>query len=92
MSGILVVPFVGMLAEPPPLDVNDGRDRGGADVPGGAAGRRRSETVEIAREAGRIWQGFAYELEGHTIWGATGWMLHTLLEVIRKEASWLIPA
>jgi hypothetical protein len=49
-------------------------------------------TVEIAREGGRAWQGFAYELDGHTIWGATGWMLHSLLEVVRKEASWLIPA
>jgi len=26
------------------------------------------------------------------IWGATGWMLHSLLEIVRKEASWLIPA
>ena len=48
--------------------------------------------VEIAREAGRVWRGFAYELDGQVIWGATGVMLHALLEIIRKEASWLIPA
>ena len=48
--------------------------------------------VEVAREPGRVWRGFAYELDGHVIWGATGVMLHALLQVIRKEASWLIPA
>ena len=48
--------------------------------------------VEVAREPGRVWHGFAYELDGYMIWGATGWMLHSLLEIVRKEASWLIPA
>ena len=91
VSGILVVPFVGMLAEPPAFVVNVGEIEEVLTFPV----RRLAEVervVEIAREPGRVWQGFAYELEGHTIWGATGWMLHTLLEVIRKEASWLIPA
>ena len=46
----------------------------------------------MAREPGRVWHGFAYELDGYMIWGATGWMLHSLLEIVRKEASWLIPA
>ena len=48
-------------------------------------------SVEVARASGRVWHGFAYELDGHMIWGATGWMLHALLEIIRKEAAWLIP-
>jgi hypothetical protein len=47
--------------------------------------------VEVVREEGRVWRGYAYEVDAHTIWGATGWMLHLLLEIVRKEAAWLIP-
>jgi len=45
--------------------------------------------MELAREDGRVWKGWAYELEGSLIWGATGAMLHDLLEVLRKETTWL---
>jgi 8-oxo-dGTP pyrophosphatase MutT (NUDIX family) len=91
VSGILVVPFVGMLASPPVFTVSDEEIQ---EVLTFSVARLAAveRTVEIAREGGRVWQGFAYELDGHTIWGATGWMLHSLLEVVRKEASWLIPA
>jgi hypothetical protein len=44
--------------------------------------------MELARPGGGTWHGWAYELEGHTIWGATGWMLHGLLELLRKETTW----
>ena len=91
VSGILVVPFVGMLASPPVFTVSDEEIQ---EVLTFSVARLAAveRTVEIAREGGRVWQGFAYELDGHTIWGATGWILHSLLEVVRKEASWLIPA
>ncbi len=89
VSGILVVPFVGMLSEPPTFDVNVGEI---AEVLTFPVARLLDveRSVEISRDAGQVWRGFAYELDGHTIWGATGWMLHTLLEVVRKEAPWLI--
>ena len=35
-----------------------------------------------------VWTGFVYELDGHTIWGATGRMLHELLAVLRREGLW----
>jgi len=41
------------------------------------------------REGLEVWRGWAYEVEGTTIWGATGWMLHSLLDLLRKETSWL---
>lgn len=90
VSGILVVPFVGMLASPPVFTVSEEEIQ---EVLTFSVARLAAveRTVEIAREGGRVWQGFAYELDGHTIWGVTGWMLHALLEVVRKEASWLIP-
>jgi 8-oxo-dGTP pyrophosphatase MutT (NUDIX family) len=91
VSGILVVPFVGLLSSPPAFTVNDAEI---AEVLTFPVARLSAveHTVEIDRGAGRVWHGFAYELEGHTIWGATGWMLHSLLEILRQEAAWLIPA
>ena len=87
VSGILVVPFVGTLGRPPSLTVNE------AEI-------EEVLTFTIARLAaaerpvsydlpdGGVWRGFAYELDGHTVWGATGWMLHSLLQTIRKETTW----
>jgi 8-oxo-dGTP pyrophosphatase MutT (NUDIX family) len=90
VSGILVVPFVGMLESMPALVVSEEEIE---EVLTFTVGRLAEveRPVEVAREAGRVWRGFAYELDGHVIWGATGVMLHALLQVIRKEASWLIP-
>ena len=91
VSGILVVPFVGLLSAMPTFRVNDGEI---AEVLTFPVARLAvaERTVEMDRGAGRVWRGFAYEVDGHTIWGATGWMLHALLEILRQEAAWLIPA
>jgi 8-oxo-dGTP pyrophosphatase MutT (NUDIX family) len=91
VSGILVIPFVGMLATSPAFVVSDAEIDEVLTFPV----TRLAEVermVEIARDGRGFWRGYAYELDGYTIWGATGWMLHTLLEVVRKEAGWLIPA
>jgi 8-oxo-dGTP pyrophosphatase MutT (NUDIX family) len=90
VSGILVVPFVGVLESLPTLVVSDGEIE---EVLTFTVARLAEveRPVEVAREPGRVWHGFAYELDGYMIWGATGWMLHALLEIVRREASWLIP-
>ncbi len=88
VSSILVVPFVGMVASPPALTHSVSEIDEVLTFPV----RRLAEvesTMELARDDGRIWKGWAYELEGSLIWGATGAMLHDLLEVLRKETSWL---
>jgi 8-oxo-dGTP pyrophosphatase MutT (NUDIX family) len=91
VSGILVVPFVGMLESLPAFVVSEGEIE---EVLTFSVARlaQVERAVEVAREPGRVWRGFAYELDGYMIWGATGWMLHSLLEIVRTEASWLIPA
>jgi 8-oxo-dGTP pyrophosphatase MutT (NUDIX family) len=87
VSGILVVPFLGVLDGPPMLRVSDGEIAEVLTVPvARLAGLERP--MELARPGGGTWHGWAYELEGHTIWGATGWMLHGLLELLRKETTW----
>ncbi len=90
VSGILIVPFVGMMESLPTFVVSE-REIEEVLTFTVADLAEVERPVEVAREPGRVWHGFAYELDGYMIWGATGWMLHALLEVIRKEASWLIP-
>ena len=90
VSGILVVPFVGMLESLPAFVVSE-REIEEVLTFTVAQLAEVERAVEVAREPGRVWHGFAYELDGYMIWGATGWMVHALLEIIRKEAAWLIP-
>jgi 8-oxo-dGTP pyrophosphatase MutT (NUDIX family) len=87
VSGILVVPFLGMLDERPALTISDGEIAEVLVVPV-AVLAEVERPMELARPGGGVWHGWAYELEGHTIWGATGWMLHGLLELLRKETAW----
>ena len=71
VSGILVVPFVGMLESMPAFVVSEEEIE---EVLTFTVGRLAEveRPVEVAREPGRVWRGFAYELDGHVIWGATG--------------------
>jgi 8-oxo-dGTP pyrophosphatase MutT (NUDIX family) len=90
VSGILVVPFVGVVDELPALTVNDAEiDEVVVLEVAGLASVERS--VAYDRPGGGVWRGFVYELGGHTVWGATGTMLHALLEAIRKETTWANP-
>lgn len=88
VSAILMVPFVAGVDTAPDFVVNRGEiDRillfPLADL------ARAEESVEYPREGGRVWHGWAYRMEGDTIWGATGMVLHSLLEVVRMKTSWL---
>jgi 8-oxo-dGTP pyrophosphatase MutT (NUDIX family) len=89
VSGILVVPFVGVVTAPVDWVVSDGEI---AEVLSFAVPRLAAAEapMELPRAKGGVWRGWQYELEGHTIWGATGWMLHTLLEVMREETPWWV--
>jgi len=84
VSGILVVPFVGMLVDPPVLTISDGEIDEILTFPVGRL-LEAEEIHELERPDGPPWRGWMYELEGRTIWGATGRMLHDLLETLRKE-------
>jgi 8-oxo-dGTP pyrophosphatase MutT (NUDIX family) len=88
VSGILVTPFVGAIRELPPLTVSDAEIARVLTVPIHDL-VRAEERRELHRANGRVWQGWWYETGGVTVWGATGLMLHQLLEVVRREAPWL---
>jgi 8-oxo-dGTP pyrophosphatase MutT (NUDIX family) len=88
VSGILVTPFVGTVSKLPTLGVSDGEI-----VRILTPSLAMLDVVEVERvyeRQGRdVWRGWEYDVDGTTIWGATGWMLHSLLELLRKETSWL---
>jgi 8-oxo-dGTP pyrophosphatase MutT (NUDIX family) len=83
VSGILVVPFVGVLDALPALSPSDGEFD---EILAFSVGRllEAEALVEWERPDGRRWKGWTYELDGETIWGATGHMLHELLGVLRE--------
>ena len=85
-TGFWVTPFVGALHAGPPLAPSPAEIAEVLEVPLSRLDRVEKE-VEWRRE-GWTWTGFVYEVDGHTIWGATGRMLHEFLEVVRKEVPW----
>jgi 8-oxo-dGTP pyrophosphatase MutT (NUDIX family) len=85
VSGILVVPFVGVVDEPPPLMPSDGEIARIISVPVDALAAAERQITWV-RPGGEPWNGWVYEVEGATIWGATGRMLHELLSVFREAA------
>jgi 8-oxo-dGTP pyrophosphatase MutT (NUDIX family) len=88
VSEILVVPFVGLLSATPEFTVSDAEIQ--AVLTFSVESLAAAEAiVEYERDGGGVWRGWAYELDGHTVWGATGFMLHALLDIMRKETSWL---
>jgi 8-oxo-dGTP pyrophosphatase MutT (NUDIX family) len=93
VSGILVTPFVATLRALPPLRVSHGEIDRVLTVPLKtlhAVEAERELRRAGQREGGRVWKGWWYETGDATIWGATGFMLHALLDLIRKEEPWLL--
>ena len=89
VSAILVVPFVGLLTVPPDLFAAEAEIKEIVRVP--LAGLAAvEEPMELPREDGSVWQGWAYPVDGHTVWGATGLMVHSFLDVLRAEAPWTL--
>jgi 8-oxo-dGTP pyrophosphatase MutT (NUDIX family) len=87
VSGILVTPFVGTVETLPTLGISDGEIVRVLTPTLATLDAIEEERVYV-RDGEDVWRGWAYEIEGTTIWGATGRMLHSLLELIRKETSW----
>jgi len=80
VSGILVVPFVGVMGAAPTWTVDVGEIASVFTVVLAtlASVERR---IERARPDGSIWSGWSYDVDGGRIWGATGQMVHDLLLV-----------
>ena len=89
VSAILVVPFVGLLPTAPDLFAAEAEIKEIVQVPLPTLAKIE-EPMELPRADGTTWQGWAYRIDGNTIWGATGLMLHSFLEILRSEAAWTL--
>ena len=89
VSAILVIPFVGVLASPPDLFAAEAEIKEILRVPL-ARLAAAEEPMELPRGDGTVWHGWAYPVDDHTIWGATGLMVHSFLDVLRAEAPWTL--
>ncbi len=85
VSGILIVPFVGLLERPPVYRPNADEIAEVLEYPLDELVDSETE-VEWSRD-GHVYRGYAYEMGAHTIWGATARILHSFLELVRTEAA-----
>jgi 8-oxo-dGTP pyrophosphatase MutT (NUDIX family) len=85
VSGYVIQPFVGILDQRPSLSPSPDEI---AEVLELDIARLARVEEEVHRETGpgvrRSW--FAYALDGYTVWGATGRIVHSFLDVWTKEA------
>ena len=82
VTGYVIVPFVAVVRgrptmEPSPFEI--------AEVLELEVERLAEVEEEVTLEGQRAW--FAYTLDGHTVWGATGRIVHAFLEALRG-AGW----
>jgi 8-oxo-dGTP pyrophosphatase MutT (NUDIX family) len=81
VSSILIVPFVGALANRPVFRPSEAEIAQVLEF--GLDELDRAEAlVEFPRE-GHVYRGYAYEMPDATIWGATARILHDLLDALR---------
>lgn len=85
VSGVLIVPFVGVLAVRPAFVPNASEVAEVLEYPLARLAEAETE-VEFPRD-GRLYHGFAYEMDGNTIWGATAAILHELIALVRDMAG-----
>ncbi|MEW6059154.1 MAG: CoA pyrophosphatase [Actinomycetota bacterium] len=85
VSGILIVPYVGMLAARPSFAPNVGEIAEIFEYPLTELAEAETE-VELLREGG-VYRGYAYQMPGSRVWGATALILHGLIEILRKEPA-----
>lgn len=85
VSGILIVPFVGMLGPAPSFHPNPDEI---ADVLRFPLVDLTDAEREVEYDRGDdVYRGFAYEMPGTVIWGATARILHSLIEIRRRGSS-----
>ena len=84
-----MVPFVGLLRLPPDLFAAEAEIKEIVRVPV-ARLATDEQPMELPRADGTVWHGWSYPLEDHTVWGATGLMVHSFLEILRTEAPWTL--
>jgi 8-oxo-dGTP pyrophosphatase MutT (NUDIX family) len=81
VSGYVISPFVGLLADRPTLTPSPIEIAEVLEVP---LSRLFDVEREVAAPGGVHATMFVYEADGDVVWGATGRILHTFMELLRK--------
>jgi len=89
VSATLVTPFVAVVSDRPAMTVSE-VEIAAVHVPTLATLAAVESERVLREEGGTTWRGWWYELPDATVWGATGFMLHALVTLIRREASWAL--
>ena len=89
VSSILVTPFVGVVGTLPPLAISHAEIARVLTASVGDLAAAEEQRV-LHEDGATTWRGWWYELPDATVWGATGFMVHALLELIRAEAGWML--
>jgi 8-oxo-dGTP pyrophosphatase MutT (NUDIX family) len=89
VSGILVTPFVAVTGPLTELVISEAEIARVLEVPIRALAAAEEERV-LREEGGASWRGWWYPMPDATVWGATGFMVHELLALVRREAPWLV--
>ena len=84
VSGILVVPFVGMVGDRPVFSPSEGEIAEVLEFPVERLGEVEAE-VEFP-VGDHVYRGHVFDLDGHRIWGVTAHILHDFLDVVRGVA------
>jgi 8-oxo-dGTP pyrophosphatase MutT (NUDIX family) len=85
VSGILIVPVVGLLAGRPAYRPNRGEIAEVLEY--GLDELAAAETDVEWRRAEGVYRGHAYQMGPNAIWGATARILHSLLELVREGSA-----
>jgi 8-oxo-dGTP pyrophosphatase MutT (NUDIX family) len=85
VSGILVVPFVGLLGKDPRFTPNAAEIAEVLEFP-------LAHLLEAGRESELEWEGqtfqtFAYDMGGHVIWGATARILWSFFDLLERSGA-----
>jgi 8-oxo-dGTP pyrophosphatase MutT (NUDIX family) len=83
VTGYVIVPFVGLLTGRPALAPSPVEIAEVLELPVAMLSAVEREEGALREDGFRTW--FAYEVDGNTVWGATGRIVHGLLEVLRGE-------
>jgi 8-oxo-dGTP pyrophosphatase MutT (NUDIX family) len=89
VSSILVTPVVATIGTLPALTISDGEIARAFTIPV-ATLARVEERRELHGDEHGVIHGWWYETGGGVVWGATGFMVHDLLNTIKEEASWMV--
>lgn len=85
VSGILIVPFVGLLSKDPRFTPNAAEIADVLELP---LARLASSGEESAFEHdGEMFRTFLYEIEGRVIWGATARIVRSLIDIVQRGPS-----